>query len=286
VVAILKDIDFSFLGMNLSQRPQWNFFATVDWGDVSSWFPAFALFLVPFLSAGLSFLASKLGQKNNPSMEMSGQSTAKTMMLTMPLVSLYICFVMPAAMGVYWIVQSLLSCFEELVLGKYYRRALEKENAQFLERERRREEELEKKREETERLKAEGKTAVNPNTSKRKKQTAERAREEERQAAARAAQRAAEGKNKPVPDSQVGARRFARGRAYIKDRYEQTGDDIEIRDAEGLPDGEIESAAKAAEGYPVSQEDSAAENEYETDAPESEESFDSGDSDGDDQERS
>jgi YidC/Oxa1 family membrane protein insertase len=160
VVSAVKDIDFNFLGLNLSATPQWNFFTQVDWSASASWGPALGLFLIPFISAGLSYLTTQLTQRNNPTANMGGAAGAgmgKTMMLTMPLVSVYICFIMPAAMGLYWIVQSLLSCIEEIILGNHYRRAMDKENADFLERERLREEELERKRQETERLRAEGK---------------------------------------------------------------------------------------------------------------------------------
>ena len=48
---------------------------------------------------------------------------------------------------------------------------------------------------------------------------AERNAEEQRQAAARAADRAAKGLTEEIPPSQVGTRRYARGRAYDPDRY-------------------------------------------------------------------
>jgi YidC/Oxa1 family membrane protein insertase len=228
VVSAVKDIDFNFFGLNLSLTPQWNFFSQVNWSDSASWGPALGLFLIPFISAGLSYLTTQLTQKNNPTANMGGAAGAgmgKTMMLTMPLVSVYICFIMPAAMGLYWIVQSALSCLEEIILGNHYRRAMEKENADFLERERIRDEELERKREETERLRAEGKNTMNPSTSKKKLVAQQKAEEEARRAAAEKAERAERrarygfGEEKE-PDSQVGNRRFARGRAYMSERFE------------------------------------------------------------------
>jgi hypothetical protein len=130
-------------------------------------------------------------------------------------------------MGVYWIVQSILSCGEEVILGNHFRKVVAKENASFLEKERLKQEEIERKRQETERLKSEGKTAQNANTSKKKLQAQLRAEDEERRAAAeraeRAARRARMGIPEPeIPESQVGNRRFARGRAYSSDRFEQT----------------------------------------------------------------
>ena len=92
--------------------------------------------------------------------------------------------------------------------------------AEFNELQRQKNEELDRKRAETERLKAEGKTQVNANTSKKRLAAKERNDAEQRAAAQRAAERAAKGVEKEVPASQVGTRRYARGRAYVADRYE------------------------------------------------------------------
>ena len=39
----LMNIDFSFLGLNMGQQPEWNFFMHTDWSDVSVWLPALGL---------------------------------------------------------------------------------------------------------------------------------------------------------------------------------------------------------------------------------------------------
>ena len=84
---------------------------------------------------------------------------------------------------------------------------------------------VEEKRRETERLKAEGRTEVNANTSKKKVQAQARQTDEERRAAAEKAEREARRarlgiKGGEAPESQVGGRRFARGRAYESDRFD------------------------------------------------------------------
>ena len=98
------------------------------------------------------------------------------------------------------------------------------EDKEWLERERLREEEIERKRLETERRKAEGTSTVNRNTSKKKLQAAEKQKVEEIRAAAAAAERAERRERlgveeAEVPASQVGSRRYARGRAYDPDRF-------------------------------------------------------------------
>ena len=217
-VSSLKDINFDFLTMNLSQRPTLMFWQSEGFRS-GKWLPAVMMFLIPFVSAGLTVLQTKITQQMQPAQDAQAAQTAKTMNLMMPLMSVYICFIMPAAMGIYWIEQSLLGIIQEAILNGYYKGKLDAEMAEFNEAERLREEELERKRAETERLKAEGKTQVNANTSKKRLAAQERNAEEQRQAAIRAAERAAKGLEKDIPASQVDNRRYARGRAYDPDRF-------------------------------------------------------------------
>ena len=60
-------------------------------------------------------------------MDGPGAGTTKTMMYMMPLMSVYFAFIMPAALGVYWIAQSLISMVQELIMGKFYNKKLEEE---------------------------------------------------------------------------------------------------------------------------------------------------------------
>ena len=209
----LRDIDFNFFGLNLSATPRLNFVA-----DGFTW-TAFVLFLIPFISAGVSWLQIAMTQKNQPATDAQTAQTSKTMNLMMPLMSVWICFSMPALMGLYWIEQSVLAIIQEGILTKIYQRQVDAEMSEFLAAERAREEEIERRRAETERLRAEGKTQQNANTSKKRLAAAERNAEEQRLAAARAADRAARGIVEDIPPSQVGTRRYARGRAYDPDRY-------------------------------------------------------------------
>ena len=222
----LLDIDFSFLGLNLGDQPQWNFFTSTDWSDVHVWLPALGLFLIPFISAGLSWLSMKVSSATNPQTAQDAQSAAtmKSMNLMMPLMSIWICFIMPAAMGVYWIANSVFGMARDYILTKYYKRQLDIEDADKIAARNAREWELEKQREETERLRAEGKTEKNANTSKKKIQANEKQKNDERKAALERAERSARRerlgvKEQEKPASQVGNRRYARGRAYVPDRF-------------------------------------------------------------------
>lgn len=220
----LVPIDYSFLGLDLSVTPDfkfWNF----DFTD-GVW-PVIGLFLIPIISTALSYLSTFITQKTNPSSntgDAQAQSTNKMMMLLMPLMSLWIGYIMPAALGLYWIANSVLNMVRDVILTFYYKKKLAKEDEELNAILKAREEELERKRAETERLRAEGATEVNKNTSKKKQQAKAKQSDAERKAAAereeRAARRARLGVETPEkPASQVGNRRYARGRAYVEDRF-------------------------------------------------------------------
>ena len=218
------DIDFSFLGLNLGNQPRWNFMFTTDWSDVHVWLPALGLFLIPFISAGLSWASMKISNLANPQADAQAQASMKSMNIVMPLMSVWICFIMPAAMGIYWIANSVFGMARDFILTKHYQKLLDKEDAERLAARSEREKELEAKRLETERLRAEGKTEKNANTSKKKQQAFEKQKLDERKAALDKAERAARRerlgiKENELPASQVGNRRYARGRAYVPDRY-------------------------------------------------------------------
>ena len=216
----LMDINFNFLGINLGEQPT----VSTLWQGPYTW-AAIGLFLIPFISAALSYFSMKISSASNPTAgDAQSEATMKSMNLMMPLMSIWICFVMPAAMGVYWIANSLFGMARDYVLNKVFKKQMEEEDkireAQRAEREK----EMEAKKAEYEKLKAEGKTSVNTNTSKKKLQASEKQKSDERKAALDRADRAARRerlgiKDYEKPASQVGNRRYARGRAYVADRY-------------------------------------------------------------------
>ena len=250
----LLDIDFGFLGMNLGEQPNWRFMFQTDFSDKKAWFAAFGLFLIPLISAFLSWVSMKVSNAGNPqTADENAQQSMKTMNMMMPLMSVWICFVMPAAMGIYWIANSVFGMVRDYFLTKVYKKQLDAEDAERMAARSERERELELKRLETERLKAEGKTEKNVNTSKKKIQANEKARNDERKAeldrADRAARRERLGiKENEIPPSQVGNRRYARGRAYDPYRFGATEtpeatEDIPELEAD-MPENDTESTVE------------------------------------------
>ncbi len=209
----LRDVDFSFLGIDLGKVPGFGFITSGEftWANIG-------LFLIPVIAALLTWVSTKVASAGTPQAGQQ-QQQMNTMNMMMPLMTLVFAFMMPSSMGLYWAAGSLFSCVQDVLLNKHFNKVLDAEDAVNIERRRAREAELEAKRQETERLRAEGNTEQNPNTSKRKQQQkdlqarAERAQEYERR---KAAQRGEDLENEA---SREGDRRYARGRAYDPDRY-------------------------------------------------------------------
>ena len=226
----LVNINYNFLGLNLADTPTLRFWVSESWQRGAYW-AALGLFLIPVASALLSWLQMKLSQATSPNaasaQQQQQQQSMKTMNLMMPLFSLWICFSMPGVMGMYWIYQSLLAIVQSLVLNKHFAKMLAHETAVREAKTREKEAEIERKRQETERLRAEGLVKENTNTSRKKQQARQKAELDELRAAAmreeKAAKRARKGIAEPEaeekPASQVGNRRYARGRAYVPDRF-------------------------------------------------------------------
>lgn len=217
----LIDLDYSFLGLNLGEQPTFRLWS-VDWSNRAVWLPALGLFLIPVISALMSWLSMVISTKTTPQTDENTQRTNKSMMYVMPLISLWICFSMPAALGVYWIFNSVLGIARDYSLTKLFTKQMDLEDIGRAERER--EEEIARQKEETERKKAEGTTEKNRNTSKKKIQANLKQQDDERKAAAERAERAEKRKRLGIEDpekpaSQVGNRRYARGRNYDPNRY-------------------------------------------------------------------
>ena len=196
-------MDFSFLGINLASVPTWKF-----WANGLSW-SSIGLTILPLVSTVISFLSMKVSmdtnkinsaQPKNDQME----RTNKTMLWTMPLMSLWIGFTVPAGLSIYWIAQYLVNMIQELICAK-----------------------LLKKDYEAARVAAE-------EQARQAKEDEKRRKEEARLERARRAEEEKKNKKKKLPkadpaepgvdpnDSKEGIRAHARGRSYSPNRYTVT----------------------------------------------------------------
>jgi YidC/Oxa1 family membrane protein insertase len=237
----LRMLNFNFLGINLGAQPQWDFLWNSDRGDMNTWPQGFVLFLIPLISGVAQFVASTISRKMMaPASTPDGQGKSlQTMMLLMPLMSIYFAFVTPAALGFYWTIGTVLQIGQDIWLNKRYTKKLDAEEAVKNEERIKKEAEIEAKRIESERKKAEGSVERNPNTSKRKKQKSDR-QEQLDKAVEWEKKHAPEDKLETYEPSRVGNRRYARGRAYMPDRYSTTQEDDNCRLSDSDEDEDYE----------------------------------------------
>ena len=86
-----------------------------------------AALIVPILSAVLQFVSSKISMnasKNNANANDPTAAQANSMMnmmtYGMPLMSLFICINLPIAIGLYWIIGSVITIITQLIINNYY----------------------------------------------------------------------------------------------------------------------------------------------------------------------
>ena len=197
------NLDYNFLGLDLSATPSTAF------SDFSLTWPIIGLILIPILAGGFQLLMTRITMKQQPQQEGPGAGSTKMMMYMMPLMSVYIAFIMPAALGIYWIAQSVFSAVQEFVLGKFYTKKMEaEENARYEAIQADRQKRMEEGRKQQE---------------QRRQETAQKQTLREKQKAAQKAKaaKAEKAKMSTTEAGRVGDRPYARGRSYKADRYDK-----------------------------------------------------------------
>ena len=132
---VLKPIDFSFLGMDLSAVPNLGAFGGMFIGKFSAVTKDVALlWSIPIL-AGLSSLASSkiasaapktdkkviLSEAEKAENKASATNdTMRSMTTIMPLFSAWFAFTLPAAVGLYWIISNVIQILQHIFVTKYF----------------------------------------------------------------------------------------------------------------------------------------------------------------------
>ena len=229
----LAGINFDFLGVNLGAIPDWKFWAwdAFNWANIGA-------FLIPLVSTASQYLQMLISQKGNDSVitnekgvqdkEMAEKSQSaqqtKSMMMMMPLMTLWIGFTVSAGLSVYWFIGGLVRMISDPIMTKHYRKIYDEEDAARLKRAM----ELEAIEAEKERVRAE-RRAANPegqtqNTSKKKLQKKQQQEEEAAKAAAAKEYAVKKGiaieeEETPTCMSGIPSRPFCKGRNYDPNRY-------------------------------------------------------------------
>ena len=229
----LAGINFDFIGINLGAIPDWKVWAwgSFTWANIGA-------FLIPLISTGSQYLQMLINQKSNESVitnekgvqdkEVAENSQAaqqtKSMMLMMPLMTLWIGFTVSAGLSLYWFIGGLVRMITDPIMTKHYRKIYDEEDAIRLQRAM----EQEAIEAEKERVRAE-RRAANPegqtqNTSKKKLQ--KKLQQEEEAAKAAAAKEYAAKKGIVLEEetertcmSGIPSRPYCKGRNYDPNRY-------------------------------------------------------------------
>ena len=231
----LAGINFDFCGINLGAIPEFNIFGASwawDWAHIGA-------FLIPVVSTGSQFLQMWINQKTNDSLitnekgvqdkEMAEKSQTaqqtKSMMLMMPLMTLWIGFTVSAGLSVYWFIGGLVRMISDPIMTKHYRKIYDAEDAERLKRAM----EQDAIEAEKERVRAE-RRAANPegqtqNTSKKKLQKKLQLEEEAAKAAAAKEYAAKKGIVEEEEETErscmsgIPSRPYCKGRNYDPNRY-------------------------------------------------------------------
>ena len=101
---------FDFLGLNLLGTPSEEGFMSFLW-------------IIPVLtllsSWGMQFVMNKLNP-NSAEAQQSQQGCMKYTMYLLPLLSAYWAYIMPAAVGIYWVVSSLVGAAQSVIMNKFF----------------------------------------------------------------------------------------------------------------------------------------------------------------------
>ena len=115
-------MDFNFFGLNLADTP-------------SIKHPGL-IWIIPILSGLTAYLSSYIMQKMQkmPQGNDAAAKQMKMMTMLMPLMSLYFAFILPGAIGIYWIFNNVFTCVQEIILTKHIRGKQEAKQAAEAER--------------------------------------------------------------------------------------------------------------------------------------------------------
>ena len=110
------------IGQNAAVVERMNTFLGLNMAEAPGWVPSFA-WIIPVLAAVSQWFSTKLMSGNQPSTSADAENpmaqSMKTMTTTMPLFSAFICIMMPAGLGIYWIATSVVTIIQQLIVNAY-----------------------------------------------------------------------------------------------------------------------------------------------------------------------
>lgn len=154
LASTLVDIDFSFLGLNLSLAPV---FGVIN----AYWF-------LPLISGAVIYLSTLVSQKMGGQQTTEQNQQMKMMTYMGPVMSIWIGYMWPAAMAFYWIANSGLGMIQDYFLTVHYRNIFELKDAERAKEDAAEREAVAKKKEEQAQRREQNNRLNTSNTSSKK----------------------------------------------------------------------------------------------------------------------
>lgn len=106
----------TFLGINIANSPM----TTIKDSFSSNFLIAFVAVMIPVLAGLSQYISIRLSQNSqtiDPDNPMA--ASMKSMNTTMPLISVFMCFTLPAGLGIYWIASAVVRTVQQVCISKY-----------------------------------------------------------------------------------------------------------------------------------------------------------------------
>ena len=195
----LINLDYNFLGMDLASQGS-QLFKQITTGG----WPVIGVLLLPVIATALQFLMTLISMKATGN---AAGSQGKMMMYLMPLMTLWMGYILPAALCVYWIANTAFATIQEQVLNKYFNKILDREETdkERAKREARAAKMMASRERMLQQQQQYEKSKSGNNNNKKKNQAAKKP----------------EKKDGTNENGRVGQRPYARGRAYSEHHYDE-----------------------------------------------------------------
>ena len=192
----LLDMDYNFLGLNLASRPS-DVFSQFPGGGWAVW----GLLLLPVIATAAQFAMTFITMKSSGT---QANGSSKTVMYMMPLMTLWMGYVLPTALCVYWTANTVFSILQEVFLNKRFNAILDRE-------------ETEKEKEKREKRAAKMMAA---RENYNQQMQASNQQKKQGKKGGNQPKKKNDGRSGTNENGRVGQRPYARGRAYDEHHYE------------------------------------------------------------------
>ena len=195
----LINLDYNFLGMDLASQGS-TLFKQITTGG----WPVIGVLLLPVIATALQFLMTLISMKATGN---TAGTQGKMMMYLMPLMTLWMGYILPAALCVYWIANTAFATIQEQVLNKYFNKILDREET---------DKERAKREARAAKMMASRERMLQQQQQYEKSKSGNNNNKKKNQAAKKPEKKAGTNEN-----GRVGQRPYARGRAYSEHHYDE-----------------------------------------------------------------